>query len=572
MENIEKIRHSLAHIMAMAVKELYPDVKIAIGPAIDDGFYYDFDFPTKSLTEADLKEIQKLMKKICSRDLKFEKEIISRKKALELFKDEPYKLELINNIEDGEEISIYKSGDFVDLCAGPHVDSSKEIKPDSFVLDRLAGAYWLGDEKNKMLTRIYGLAFLSKEDLNDYLKRREEALKRDHRIIGQKMDLFHIDEKLGPGLILWHPKGARLKKIIERYAEDKYLANGFQLICSPHLAKINLWNTSGHTGFYSDSMYPPIHLGEKEGAEKEDYQIKPMNCPFHILAYQNDLRSYRDLPVRYCELGTVYRYEKSGTLHGLTRVRGFTQDDAHIFCREDQVESEIINILNLTFEMFKDFGFKDLNIYVSTRPEGSIGSNEVWEKAINVIKKSLENQKLEYQIDEGGGAFYGPKIDIKVKDALGREWQLTTVQIDFNLPERFDVNYIDTNGEKKRAIMIHRAILGSIERFIGVLLEFHGGQLPLWLAPMQCQILPVSEKHIDYAKNILEKLSARNIRCELIDENESVSKKIRNGEIQKIPYLLVVGDKEVEAGKINVRDTKTKEENPMEIKEFIELF
>ncbi len=572
MDNIEKIRHSIAHLLAMAVKELYPDVKIGIGPAIDDGFYYDFDFPTKSPNQEDLKEIQKLMKKIISRDIKFEKEIISQEKALEIFESEPYKKELIEKIGNDQEISIYKSGDFVDLCAGPHVQSSKEIDVDCFELDRIAGAYWLGDEKNKMLVRIYGIAFENKDSLKDFLMRREEALKRDHRVLAQKMDLFHIDEKLGPGLILWHPKGARLKKIIERYAEDKYLANGFELICSPHLAKINLWNTSGHTGFYADSMYPPIHLGEKNDAEKEDYQIKPMNCPFHIMAYQSDLRSYRDLPIRYCELGTVYRYEKSGTLHGLTRVRGFTQDDAHVFCREDQVEQEIISILNLTFEMFKEFGFKDLNIYVSTKPKDSIGDESVWDKAINVIKQSLEKQNLEYQIDEGGGAFYGPKIDIKIKDALGREWQLTTVQIDFNLPERFDVNYIDSNGEKKRAIMIHRAILGSIERFIGVLLEFHGGQLPLWLAPAQCQILPVSEKHIDYAKDILKNLSEKNIRCELIDENESVSKKIRNGEIKKVPYLLVVGDKEVESGKVNVRNTKTKEEKAMSVEEFMGLF
>ncbi len=560
---MNKKRHSLAHILALAVKKLYPNVKTGIGPAIENGFYYDFD--DLEIVEGDLKKIQKEMKKIISSDIKFIKEIIDLNKAKELFKNEPYKLELLENIEG--EISIYRLGDFFDLCSGPHIESSKEIDIDGFKLERIAGAYWLGDEKNKMLTRIYGLAFETREDLLNYEKKVKEAEKRDHRLLAQKMDLYHIDDKIGPGLILWHPNGALLKKLVERYAEDKYMANGYDLICSPHIAKLGLWQTSGHSEFYSEGMYPAIHLGEKQGAEKEDYQLKPMNCPFHILVFNQGLKSYKDLPIRYAEMGTVYRYEKSGTLHGLTRVRGLTQDDAHIFCSEKDVTAEIKSTLDLALEMFNDFGFSDYVIYLSTKPDKAIGEDDVWEKAESSIKSALDG--IEYKVDEKGGAFYGPKIDIKVKDAIGREWQLTTIQIDFNLAERFDITYIDKEGNKKRPILIHRALLGSIERFMGVLLEYHAGYLPLWLTPIQAQILPISDKHIEHADKVYRELREKGVRVKINKEAETLGKKIRNGEISRIPYLIVIGDKEIEDDVINVRDTRENKEEVMNVEEFI---
>jgi len=573
---IEIIRHSLAHILAYAVQELFPaategeprqgrGVKFGIGPAIENGFYYDFMFKNP-LTPNDLPKIEEKMRELVKKGFSFEKKEISKKEAEKLFSDQPYKLELIAELPENK-ITIYKSGDFVDLCAGPHVKSAKEIPVDGFKLNEIAGAYWRGSEINQMLTRIYGLAFETEKELADYLKMQEEAEKRDHRILGQKMDLFHIDENVGPGLILWHPKGALLKKIIMDYALNEYLKTGYQLVDTPHIGKLNLWKTSGHTDFYKENMLPPMHMKEIGKEEKDDYQIKPMNCPFHIVIYKTGIRSYKDLPLRYTEMGTVYRYEKSGTLHGLVRVRQITQDDAHIFCTPEQLSQELFSTLKLTYKILKDFDFKEFDVYLSTQPEKYVGSPKVWEKAENSIKYSLEKLKIKYETDVGGGAFYGPKIDIKIKDSLGRPWQCSTIQLDFNIPERFDVNYIDQKGKKQRVIMIHRALLGSIERFIGVLLEHYVGSLPLWLAPVQAWIIPIGTRHNQYAQSVKKDLSS--LRVEVKDENETVSKKIRNGELQKIPYLLVVGDREMKNKSVRVR-AKNKDLGEIKLTKFVE--
>lgn len=597
--NIDTLRHSLSHILAYAIQELYPGVKFGMGPSIENGFYYDFDFSHTNLRESDheltriipedLPKIEKKMRELIKQNLKFEKKIVSQEEAKEIFKNQPYKLELIeeltkNNPEGKpsasygagkQQTTIYKTGNFIDLCKGPHIKSTKEIPLDAFKLTKVAGAYWKGSEKNPMLTRIYGVAFENKKELEQYFKLQEEAEKRDHRVLGQKMDLFHIDEQVGPGLILWHPKGALLKKIIIDYALDKYLANGYQLVDTPHIAKLNLWKTSGHLDFYKENMMPPMHMAEIGEEEKDDYQIKPMNCPFHIAIYKTKIHSYRELPVRFTEIGTVYRYEKSGTLHGLTRVRQISQDDAHIFCTPAQLSDEISSTLNLTQEVFKDFGIKDFIIYLSTRPEKYIGSLKVWEKAENTIKYTLEKLKLEYQTDKGGGAFYGPKIDIKIKDAIGREWQCTTIQIDFNLPERFDVTFVNERGKKENVIMIHRALLGGLERFIGVLIEYYGGNFPFWLAPEQIWIIPIGSKHKKYAKEVQEKIINEisdkfvQIRMVIKDENETISKKIREGEIQKIPYLLIVGDKEMKNKSVGVRQREKGDIGEMKIEKFL---
>ncbi len=565
---IDKIRHSLAHIMAAAVQEIYPGVKFGIGPAIENGFYYDFDFPSP-ISENDLKKIERKMQELIKENIRFEKKLISKKEAKKIFKDQPYKLELIEKIP-GKNVSIYKSGKFLDLCKGPHIKSTKEIDPAGFKLTRVSGAYWQGNEKNPMLTRIYGLAFKTKKQLKEFLEKEKEAEKRDHRVLGKKLDLFHIDENIGPGLVLWHPKGALLKRLIENYALDEYLKNGYQLVCTPHIAKLNLWETSGHTKFYKENMFPPLHMAELKEEEKDDYQIKPMNCPFHIAIYKTKIRSYRDLPIRYTELGTVYRYEKSGVLHGLTRVRGFTQDDAHIFCTPEQLSQELTSVLKLTFKMLKKFGLKNLNVYLSTKPKKFVGDEKIWHKAEKSLKYALEKVKSKYTLDKGGGAFYGPKIDIKIKDALEREWQCTTIQVDFNLPERFDVTYIDQKGKKKRPIMVHRALLGSLERFIGVLLEYHEGDLPFWLSPIQVWIIPLGKKHLKYAEQVMKKLEERGIRTELKDEKETVSKKIREGEIQKIPYLLVIGDREINSKTVRVRKRKKGDMGEMKVEQFID--
>ncbi len=573
MEDLAKNRHSLAHIMAYAVMDLYPGVKFAIGPDIDTGFYYDFDFQfcKSSPTPDDFPRVENQMREIIKKNIAFQRRVISKKEALNLFHDQPYKLELINDLPDNEEISIYSSGAFTDLCKGPHVESTKDLNSESFKIAKLAGAYWRGDEKNPMLTRIYAYAFADAAQLQSFLEKLAEAEKRDHRVLGQKLDLFHIDEQIGPGLLLWHPKGALLKRLVETYILDACLDNGYKLLSTPHIAKLNLWNTSGHTGFYRDSMFPSFNLAEKDAEEKVDYQLKPMNCPFHILVYKNSLHSYRELPIRYTELGTVYRYEKSGTLHGLTRVRGFTQDDAHIFCTPSQVEEEVEKLMEFTFKIVKDFGFKEFNVYLSTRPQDSIGTDQHWQMAESALSNSLKKMDILYHTDEGGGAFYGPKIDIKIKDALDREWQCTTIQVDFNLPERFDVTYINEKGEKQRPIMIHRALLGSVERFIGVLLEYHSGNLPLWLAPEQIWVMPISQAHEEYARNVTIQLKESGFRVYLNNENETIGKRIRNGEMQRIPYVLVVGQKEIDANSVSVRKRLQGDMGAMPLDKFIEL-
>ena len=559
---IEIIRHSLAHILAYAVQVLYPGTKLGIGPAIENGFYYDFDLP-KSLVPEDLPKIENKMREIIRQNVKFEKEIVSEEEAKKIFKGQPYKLELLNQVKQSQirSVSVYYSGKFVDLCKGPHVKSTKEIPIDAFKLTKIAGAYWRGSEKNPMLTRVYGVALNTKKELSSFLKIQEKAEKRDHRLLGQKLELFMFDEEVGAGLPLWMPKGVILRKIIEDFLYQELSKQGYQWIITPHIGKLDLWKSSGHWDLYRENMYSPIKIDE------EEYMLKPMNCPFHVKIYQSKIRSYKDLPLYFAELGTVYRYERSGVLHGLTRVRGFTQDDAHIICELAQLADEVIKLLRTGFKILKTFGFKNYDIYLSTRPEKYAGTEKGWQKAVNVLKYVLEKLKLKYELDAGGGVFYGPKIDIKIKDCLDRPWQCTTIQIDFNLPERFDMIYIDKKGRKSQPIMIHRALLGSIERFIGVLLENYAGALPLWLAPEQIWIIPVGSRHKKYAKEIKKELIS--FRAKIKDENETVSKKIREGELQKIPYLLVVGDKEMKTKSIRVR-SKNKDLGPIKLTKFLE--
>ena len=543
---LETIRHSLSHIMALAVQELYPGTKFGIGPAIENGFYYDFELKN-NLTPTDLPGIEKKMKEFLKRNIVFKKKIVSKAEAKKIFKEQPYKLDLIEELE-GKTVSLYKTADFTDLCKGPHVKSTKEINPDGFKLTKIAGAYWRGSEKNKMLTRIYGVAFGSKKGLDDYLLKEEAAEKRDHRLLGQKLELFMFDDEVGAGLPLWMPKGAILRKIIEDYLYKELTSQGYQWVTTPHIAKLNLWQTSGHWNLYRENMYSPIKIDE------EEYMLKPMNCPFHVKIYNSKIRSYKDLPLKLAELGTVYRYEKSGVLHGLTRVRGFTQDDAHLICTAGQLSDELTKLLKSAIKILNKFGFKDFDIYLSTRPEKYAGTTAIWEKATNALKYVLKNLKLKYEVDPAGGVFYGPKIDIKVKDSLGRPWQCTTIQVDFNLPERFKMTYINEKGKKETPIMIHRALLGSLERFIGVLLEHYAGNLPFWLSPVQIWIIPITDRHKKYAEKITKELSSLNFRVELKDENETVSKKIRGGEIQRIPYLLVVGDEEIDKKGVRIRE------------------
>lgn len=545
-EKIHKIRHSFSHVMAQAVKELFGPVKLGIGPATDTGFYYDFDCEHRFVPE-DLPAIEKKMKHIMAQAQKFECREISRDEAIKHFEKqgEKYKVELIKDLPAGEKITIYANGPFEDLCKGPHVEHTGQLK--HFKLMSIAGAYWRGSEKNPMLQRIYGVAFETREELDSYLKQLEEAEKRDHRKIGRQLDLFSVSETVGPGLILWHPKGARIRHEIENYWKDEHFKGGYDILYTPHIGRANLWETSGHLGFYKDSMYSPMEIDEIK------YYAKPMNCPFHIQVYQSSSRSYRDLPLRWAELGTVYRFEKAGVLHGLMRVRGFTQDDAHIFCTPEQMEEETLRVLRFSLNIWKTFGFSEIKAYIATRPEGAVGDPARWEDAQKSLMKAVEKEGLSYEIDEGGGAFYGPKIDLKIKDAIGREWQTTTIQFDFNMSERFQLEYTGADGQKHRPYMIHRALLGSLERFFGVLTEHYAGNFPLWLAPVQVRILNITSQEEDYAIQLKEKFSQKGLRAETDLSNDTINAKIRNASLEKIPYLVIVGKKEKENSTISLR-------------------
>jgi threonyl-tRNA synthetase len=579
-KELEISRHSCSHILAAAVQKLYPQAKFGVGPVIENGFYYDIDLPGVSLSIEDLAKIEKEMQKIIAADVKFEKKEMPIAEALTLFQnlDQPYKVELLQDLKtkgttaiDGAEdpwqadqpVTIYQTGDFVDLCRGPHVQSSQKIK--AFKLQKVSGAYWRGDESRPMLTRIYGLAFATQTELDEYLRLLTEAEKRDHRKLGKELELFMTDQMVGLGLIMWLPKGARLWRIMEDFWYQEHLKNGYELVRTPHIGSRALWETSGHWGFYSDTMYPPLEVGQslkekqegKEAAIKEEYLLKPMNCPFHVVMYNSKPHSYRDLPVRWAESATVYRYEKSGQISGLTRVRGFTQDDAHIICTPEQAEEELKRVLDFIIFIFKSFGFEDYKIYLSLRdPENKkkyAGNDEGWEFTEKVLEKVAQDKKLDYTKEIGEAAFYGPKLDFKVKDALGREWQCSTLQYDFNLPEKFDLTYIDKDGQKKRPYMLHRALFGSFERFIGVLLEHYTGALPVWLSPVQISLLPVGETHKEYCHQLADKFTNEGFRVEVDDANETIGNKIRKATGQKIPYLLVIGDREMSSDKLSIR-------------------
>jgi len=542
-EKLERMRHSAAHVMAGAVQSIFPDAKFGIGPSIENGFYYDFDLP-HPLTPDDLPSIEARMGEIIASDEPFIKKEITREEARQLFASQPYKLELIDEIPD-EKVSLYQQGSFADLCRGPHVSSTGEIK--AFKLLSIAGAYWRGDEHNPMLQRIYGVAFETKEALDEYLKRIEEAAKRDHRKLGRELDLFSIHEEAGPGLVHWHPRGAVIRRIIEDFWKDEHIKHGYDIVYTPHIAKSNLWKTSGHWEFYRDYLYNPMDV------EGQEYIVKPMNCLGHILIYKTKLHSYRELPLRYAELGTVYRYERSGVLHGLSRVRGFTQDDAHIFCRFDQLEEEITGVLELALFMIDTFGFTSYQILLSTRPEKYAGSTEVWEEATDTLRQALARLKLTYEVDPGEGVFYGPKIDIKFEDAQGRAWQGPTIQVDFNLPQRFDVTYIGEDGQEHPVAMVHRTVLGSMERFLATLIEHYGGAFPVWLAPLQVKVIPIADRHLDYAHKLEAELKGEEVRVEVDDRSERINLKIRQAQLEKIPYMLIVGDKEVANSTVSIR-------------------
>lgn len=558
---LETLRHSAAHVMADAVKRLFPEARITIGPAIADGFYYDFDYP-KGFTDEDLPKIEEEMKKIVAEKQPFECEEVTREKAREIFKDEPYKQELIDEFPEGEKITIYRHGSFVDLCRGPHVKTTGDIG--AFKLLKVAGAYWRGDEKNAQLQRIYGTAFPTPKELRKHLDMLKEAEKRDHRKLGKELDLYSTMDEYGGGLILWHPRGARIREVIESFWKNEHFKNGYEILSSPHIGRSTLWETSGHLDFYRDSMYSPMDIDGNE------YFIKPMNCPFHIMVYKTHMRSYRDLPLRWAELGTVYRYEKSGVLHGLLRVRGFTQDDAHIICTPEQIEDEIRETLKFSLFMWKSFGFSDVTAYLSTRPEKAVGDEKNWEQAVGALRNALEAEGMEYEIDEGGGAFYGPKIDLKIRDAIGREWQMSTIQFDFNLPERFDMTYIGADGEKHRPYMVHRALLGSIERFFGILVEHYAGAFPTWLAPVQAKVLAITDEQIEYCHEFARKCREIGMRVEVDDRNEKLGLKIREAQLAKVPYMLVVGKKEVETNAVAVRSRAKGDEGVVQADEFIE--
>jgi len=560
-EGLDILRHSTAHLMAKSVLELYgPDLKVAIGPSIEDGFYYDFERETP-FTPEDFESIEARMLETARSGIAFERKVVSKEEAIALFEEmgEPYKVEILKEIE-ADTVNLYQLGDFVDLCRGPHVPNSSWLQV--FKLIKVAGAYWRGDERNAMLQRLYGTAFADKKMLKKYLNDLEEAKKRDHRKLGKELGLFTISDQVGPGLILWQPKGALLRKLIEDYWKDEHYKYDYELLYTPHIAKLDMWQTSGHLDFYSENMYAPMAIDEVQ------YQLKPMNCPFHIAIFKSQMRSYREFPLRWCELGTVYRYERTGVLHGLLRVRGFTQDDAHIFCRPDQLEDEISNILELNLKILETFGFDQYDIYLSTRPEKYVGSEDHWQKATEALKQALEKRGLAYQLDPGEGVFYGPKIDIKIKDVLGRSWQCSTIQVDFNLPERFDISYIGEDGREHQPIMIHRALMGSLERFIGVLIENYAGAFPVWLAPVQARIMNITDAQSEYCSTVYQELRQSGIRIEKDLRNEKLNYKIREAQLAKIPYMLVIGDREAESGTVTVRERSGKNLPPMSVVDF----
>ena len=544
--DLKTMRHSAAHLMAAAVKELWPDVKFDIGPATQDGFYYDFDMEHR-LTDEDLKEIEKRMKKMLGRQIPFVRQEVTREEARRIFAEagQTFKLSRLDDIPEGEVVSLYTSGDFTDLCRGPHVEHSGQIG--AVKLTGIAGSYFRGDEKNPMLQRIYGTAFASKEELQAYLDQIEEAKKRDHRRLAVDLDLFSTHEEIGPGLICWHPNGARIRHIIETFWKEAHYANGYELLYTPHVGRALLWETSGHLDFYREGMYSSMDI------DGDPYYVKPMNCPFHIMVYKSRPRSYRELPCRWAELGTVYRYEKAGALHGLMRVRGFTQDDAHIICTPEQIEDEIREVLRFSMYMWKCFGFKEVKAYLATRPAKAVGDPANWEQATASLLHAVEKEGVQCEVDEGGGAFYGPKIDLKIKDALGREWQTSTIQFDFNLPERFDISYVGADGMKHRPYMVHRALLGSLERFFGILTEHYAGAFPLWLAPEQVRILPISDKFLPYAEKIANSLRAAGLRADIDREADPIGAKIRRARASRLPYQLVVGEKEEAEATVAVR-------------------
>ena len=560
---LETIRHSCAHLMAQAVQELFPGTQVTIGPVIEDGFFYDFSRKDAFVPE-DLVKIEKRMKELAAADIPIVRSEISREEAKKKFSDmgEIFKVEIIESIDPNEPITIYSQGDWGDLCGGPHVESTKKIK--AFKLLHTSSAYWRGDERNPVLQRIYGTAWNTEKELRLYLKRLEEAKKRDHRKLGKELDLFSVSDDIGPGLILWHPKGARIRHLMEEFWKKEHFRHGYEMVISPHAAKIDLWKTSGHTEFYKDNMFSNMDV------EGREYVMKPMNCPFHIQIYKTKLRSYRDLPVRFGELGTVYRYERSGVLHGLLRVRGFTQDDAHLFCRPSQIEEEITKVLDLIVFVLQSFGFHEYKIYLSTRPEKYVGSDSGWESATKALETALKNKNLEFEVDPGEGVFYGPKIDIKIKDSLNRYWQVSTVQVDFNLPEKFDITYIEEDGQRRQPIMLHRALMGSLERFFGCLIEHYAGAFPLWLAPVQIILLPITDNHTEYTDKIAKELEESGIRVEKDLRNEKIGFKIREAQLQKIPYMIVLGDKEVETSTLSVRRRRSKETRALDLKTFLD--
>lgn len=563
-EGLHILRHSAAHIMAQAVIELFgPDIKVAIGPATNDGFYYDFD-REEPFTPDDFEAIETRVGEIVSAALPFSKETLTVAQAKKYFaeRDQQYKVELLDEMED-DTVTLYRQGDFVDLCRGPHIPHTGFLR--AFKLMRIAGAYWRGDEKRPMLQRLYGTAFFDPKALKKYLHQLEEAKKRDHRKLGKELELFTISDQIGPGLILWQPKGALVRKLIEDYWKDEHYRHGYELLYTPHIAKLDLWATSGHLDFYVDDMYSPMEIDEVS------YQLKPMNCPFHIGIYRSKKRSYREFPIRWCELGTVYRYERTGALQGLMRVRGFTQDDAHIFSLPEQLDEEIFNILDLNLHILKTFGFSEYDIYLSTRPDKFVGTEENWQKATAALKQALERKGLDYEIDPGEGVFYGPKIDIKIKDVLGRSWQCSTIQVDFNLPERFQLAYTAEDGKEHQPIMIHRALMGSLERFFGVLIEHYAGAFPLWMAPAQAVIMNITDAQLEYGEKVYRELRRAGIRVEKDFRNEKLNFKIRESQLAKIPYMVIIGDKEKETEMVTVRLRDGKNLDPMSVADFAEL-